>query len=165
MRGDNAIRQAVEKFLQRLYGAGMRPRQDKDEAATAMDIRKLFGRCPVCQGDFTNHEYAPFAMTIATDDRQETLQEFFAALKKHRWTEARAFQAFDSMLDGAEAIALQCSQGRIAMLLLRSPAEFYENPSLLDYEIVETGDSQPIRSQIEPSQWQSFAEKDTKSLR
>jgi hypothetical protein len=115
----------------------------------------MLKECPACEGDLARHEYAKFAITIATDERSARLIEFFEALKGHRWREAKEFQEFDGRYNAAEAMALRCGSGSLVMLTIRNPEELWESSSILDYEVLSPEDSKELDIQIEPDRWRA----------
>ena len=64
-------------FIKKLLQNKIRNLQiDNRGDATANAIRKMLGQCPACEGKSTEHWYAPFAITIATEDTKDKLLHF-----------------------------------------------------------------------------------------
>ena len=130
-------------------------RKTEVEDATAAELRRMLKECPACGGDLAGHQYANFAITIATDENHPRLVEFFEALKGHRWREAKGFQEFEGRYNAAEAIALRCVSGSLIMLLIRNPEELWESSSVLDYEVLSPEGGKELDARIEPDEWRA----------
>ncbi len=61
------------------------------EDVTARELCRMMRRCPVCGGDFNDHAYAHFAVTVLNDQQKRRAMTFIEACEEARWEEARRF--------------------------------------------------------------------------
>ena len=116
-------------------------------------LRQTLKTCPACGKNVVGHENAHFAMTIATEENQQRLRQFFNALKEHRWSDAQQFNEFDPVCDATDAEALKCTSGQIIMLYIRNPFELFENSRLISYDVLDLQNSKEVTMMIEPEKW------------
>ncbi|MBO0800601.1 MAG: hypothetical protein J2P31_17415, partial [Blastocatellia bacterium] len=112
---------------------------------------------PVCRGDFAQHFYTLFAMTILTQESGRRVRQFFDACDDGDWEEARKFQDFDAEQDAVVAYVLRCHTGRIAFLLELSPFEYYEPDRLFALSLLDVECSQKLDGQIEENNWRRLS--------
>lgn len=117
----------------------------------------MMRRCPVCRGDFTQHFYTLFAMTILTQESSRRVRQFFDACDDRNWEEARRFQEFDAEQDAVVAYVLRCHTGRIAFLLELSPFEYYEPDRLFALSLLDAECGQQLDRQIEENNWRRLS--------
>jgi hypothetical protein len=131
------------------------PREIED--VTARELRRMMRRCPVCRGDFTQHFYTLFAMTVLTHDSSQRVRQFFKACDDRDWVEARMFQEFDSEQDAVVAYVMRCHTGRIAFLLELSPFEYYEPDRLFALSLLDHESGQKLDGHIEENDWRRLS--------
>jgi hypothetical protein len=131
------------------------PREIED--VTARELRRMMKRCPVCRGDFTQHFYTLFAMTVLTHDSSQRVRQFFDACDDWNWEEAQMFQEFDTEQDAVVAYVMRCHTGRIAFLLELSPYEYYEPDRLFALSLLDQECGQRLNSQIEENNWRRLS--------
>lgn len=120
---------------------------------TAGELCRMLQRCPVCGGDFNDHDYAHFAMTVLGEDRRGRVREFFEACEDREWGEALTFQEFDAKRDAVVAYAMRCHTGRLAVLLERSPFEVYEADRLIACDVLDDASGRELERLIESNSW------------
>ena len=123
------------------------------EDTTASELRRMLQRCPVCGGDFENHYYAHFAVTVFADEKRGRVKEFLEACEERRWEEARRFQEFDPAHDAIVAYAVRCATNRLAFVIERSPSELYEADRVIACDVLYERDSQRLENLIAQSDW------------
>lgn len=135
---------------------GLAPDGAQTQDITASELCRMLQRCPVCGGEFGDHDYAHFAMTVLGEDRRGRVREFFDACEDHLWQEAVGFQDFDAKRDAIVAYALRCSRGRIAVLLERSPFEVYESDRLIACDVLDDASGRELETLIAQTDWRSL---------
>ena len=123
---------------------------------TARELCRMLQRCPVCGGEFDEHLYAHFAVTVLTEERNGRVKEFLRAVEEHRWQETQQFQEFDARRDAVVAYALQCKSARLAALLERSPFESYEADRLIACDVLEEESGRQFKKLVPPSDWRKM---------
>jgi hypothetical protein len=131
------------------------PREIED--VTARELRRMMRRCPVCRGDFRQHSYTLFAMTVLAHNSGQRVKEFFDACDDRNWIEARMFQEFDAEQDAVVAYVMRCHTGRIAFLLELSPFEYYEPDRLFALSLLDHESGQTLDRHIEENDWRSLS--------
>lgn len=124
---------------------------------TARELCRMLQRCPACGGEFEEHQYAHFAVTVLADDRNGRVKEFLRAVEDHRWPEVQQFQEFDARRDAIVAYALQCKSGRVAALLERSPTELYEADRLIACDVLDEESGTVLRKLVPSNDWRRLS--------
>ena len=125
--------------------------------ATAVELRRMLKSCPVCAGNLDDHSYASFAITVASPENKERLEEFCRLLKAHDWGRLTQFDDFDPLLNAIEAFAVKCVSGAIVLLTVRNPFELFDSNEVLDCEALDSTTGNEVESLIESDKWQSLA--------
>lgn len=113
----------------------------------------MLQRCPVCGGEFDEHLYAHFAVTVLDEGRNGKVKQFLGAMEDHRWQEAQQFQEFDAKRDALVAYAMQCKSGRMAALIERSPVEAYETDRLIVRKVLDEETGQQFKKLVPYADW------------
>jgi hypothetical protein len=123
------------------------------EDVTARELCRMMKRCPVCAGDFDEHAYAHFAVTVLADQHKHRAMNFIDACEEHRWEEARRFQEFESDRDALVAYAVRCHTGRLTLLLERSPFEVYEPDRLIACNVLDETSGYRLERLLARNDW------------
>jgi hypothetical protein len=123
------------------------------EDVTAVELRRMMKRCPVCAGDFDEHSYAHFAVTVLAEQEVRRAMRFIEACEDHRWEEARRFQDFEADRDALVAYAMRCNTGRLTLLLERCPFEFYESDRLIACNVLDEASGDRLERLVARSEW------------
>lgn len=123
---------------------------------TARELCRMLQRCPVCGGEFTEHTYAHFAVTVFGDDVAARVKEFLAICEEHRWEEVQRFQEFDANRDALVAYAMRCSSGRLAALIERSPYETYESDRLIACDVLDDASGRQLEKLVAQTDWRKL---------
>ena len=126
------------------------------EDMTARELCRMLQRCPVCGGEFDEHLYAHFAVTVFAEGRNGRVKEFLGAVEDHRWQEAQQFQEFDSKRDALVAYAMQCKSGRMAALIERSPSEAYESDRLIVRNVLDEESGRQFKKLVPSADWRKM---------
>ena len=129
---------------------------NQTEDVTARELCRMLQRCPVCGGEFDEHRYAHFAVTVFAEERNGRVKEFLRACEEHRWQDAQQFQEFDARHDAVVAYALDCRTGKLATLLERSPFEAYEADRLISCDLLGEESGQQLRAIVPPGDWRKM---------
>lgn len=121
--------------------------------ATTEKLRRLLKSCAICGKGFSHHFYALFATTVFSAEEKSRVVSFFKTLEEHRWRDSLEFQEWDALRNNAEAYAIRCSTGRMALLTVHSPYEVYEHDSAIAYEVLNMESGQELASLIEQNKW------------
>ncbi|MDQ3009898.1 MAG: hypothetical protein M3X11_04250, partial [Acidobacteriota bacterium] len=65
---------------------------NQTEDVTARELCRMLQRCPLCGTGFEEHQYAHFAVTVFTEDRNGRAKEFLRAVEDHHWQAVQQFQ-------------------------------------------------------------------------
>lgn len=130
--------------------------QRDDDSATAANLRQLLKHCPVCKDGFLKHSYALIATTILGDEEKDQTVVFFKALKEQRWRDLLGFRGWEGLRNNAEAYALRCHTDRVALLVLRSPYEPYDDDELLTCDVLNSESGQELLSLVPQHKWKSL---------
>jgi hypothetical protein len=91
------------------------------ELQVAAGLRLELKQCPACNGLWPGHFYASFASIRIGSGAASTLP-FSESVHAHRWDEVVKYQGGKHDPDNAEACAIHCSAGRIALLIVHTPS-------------------------------------------
>ncbi|MDX2031836.1 MAG: hypothetical protein SF339_14270 [Blastocatellia bacterium] len=126
---------------------------EQRDDVTARELCRMMKRCPVCSGDFDDHAYAHFAVTVLNDQQRKRAMTFIDACEEHRWEEARRFQEFEKDRDALVAYAFRCHTGRLTLLLERSPFEVYEPDRLIACNVLDETSGERLERLVSRSDW------------
>ncbi|MCI0338536.1 MAG: hypothetical protein L0226_13250 [Acidobacteria bacterium] len=124
---------------------------------TSRELCRMLRQCPVCRGNFTQHFYALFAMTVIDDDCRKRVREFFDACDDRDWQGARMFQEFDADRDAVVAYVMRCETGRIALMLELSPYEYYESDRVFACDVLDDETGRELHRHIAQSNWRRLS--------
>lgn len=116
-------------LLERIFGAKTRtgPAAGNGYAAGRPEaIGRACARlrvCPVCGKDLRGHQYALLATTAFASRNRRRIERFLKAIEEREPGELVAFHDWDSHGENAEAYALRCPDGNIAVALLHTAVE------------------------------------------
>lgn len=127
------------------------------QKATALELRRMLGMCPICKSSFEDHLYALFATDVISNKGTDTnLDDFFTALKSHQWPRVRASQAWDATGDNVEVYIIRCSSGRNALVTVRSPFEIFDPSTILDCEMLDEEGERALHELVADSSWHAL---------
>jgi hypothetical protein len=89
-------------------------------AETIRQMCRELGACPICGKNFDGHAWAPFATIVLAGKNRKHIAAFFDALEERRWQELRKFQGWDARGENAEAIAIRCTSGDLAVAIVNT---------------------------------------------
>jgi hypothetical protein len=120
---------------------------------TARELCRMMIRCPVCGGEFEDHAYAHFAVTVLADEPKERVRDFIEACEDQRWEDAQRFQDFDRQNDAIVAYVMRCNTGRLSILLERSPFEVYESDRLFSCNVLNEISGRRLERLVSSNDW------------
>ena len=112
---------------------------------------KTFGRCPICELDFSDHYFN--LLSVIPAYKSEALTALIANVKNHQWSAACEIREFEPSQDAIEIFVLRCPRRRLAVVIVEDPFEFDANPSVIDYEVLDDAQSQDLRTVLDETQW------------
>ena len=115
--------------------------------ATAEKLVRLLKNCPACRNDFSDHHYSMLAKTVYSEQNKQQVAQFIQAFKEHNWVVAMAFQDWEALENALEAYAIRCKFGGIAVLLIHSPYEVFEDDSVFSVEVLSPEESELFLSE------------------
>lgn len=127
------------------------------EDATSLNLKKLLEQCPLCGNEFSGHRYTSFASIIIKEGNEDEVIRFFTVLKEHSWLEARKFKSWDATRDDIESYLIQCTDGRLALLIIRAPAELYEPDTVIASEHLSVEESAQLFTLMKELGWRYFS--------
>ena len=129
-----------------------------DQGDVKADASKcVLQRCPICGKGFPNHYYARFATTAFAEANRHRMEFFFSSLEQHDWLQAVQFQDWDVLSNNAEAYALKCSTERLALVIIYSPYEVFEDDSLIRLEVLNGNSGERLIACVRPNGWKPVA--------
>lgn len=120
-------------------------------------LRSGLGRCPACGGDFTDHSFVRFAMTLYVIENERRCNDFLAALREQRWRDALQFREFDPLNDALVAHAVRCPGRRLVWVVMHEPYNFADLPSIFEMRVLDAQSSAELESLIERDPWVPLA--------
>jgi hypothetical protein len=114
----------LDRLLGRKSGAsaagttGYRPA----DPGTLELVWERLGGCPICGAEFAGHRYALVATTILSAGNRRRIEKFLLAVEQKRPGELAPFQDWDAGGENAEAYALRCIDGNIAIAVAHTAA-------------------------------------------
>lgn len=112
---------------------------------------KTFGRCPICDLDFSDHYFN--LLSVIPAYKSEALTALMAHVKNHQWSAARQIREFEPAQDAVEIFVLRCPGKKLAVVIMEDPFDLYANPSIIDCEVLDDAQSQELRSVLDETQW------------
>jgi hypothetical protein len=112
---------------------------------------KTFGRCPICDLDFLDHYIT--LLSVIPAYKSEALTALIDMVKTHQWAAASEIREFEPSQDAIEIFVLRCAGKRLAAVIMEDPFEFYDNPVILDYEVLDEAESQELRTVLGETEW------------
>lgn len=144
-----------ETFLRIIYGSSEKLIEEGQKIEVA-NLRRLLGRCPVCEQEFAGHYYSTFALTPFTKANEWRVDEFLTALREHRWGDVMKFRDYEALSDALGAQALRCVGGKIVWLALCYPFEPGDTQSIIERETLDHEESRALESFIGQDRWASL---------
>ena len=78
--------------------------------------------CPVCGEDFAGHRYTLLATTVLAARNRRIIERFLAAVEQRTPSELDQYHDWDAAGENAEAYAVRCPDGNIAIAVAHSAA-------------------------------------------
>ena len=122
----------------------------------AANLRKWLKHCPACEGGFTDHYFASFAITVVDEARMSRATELLAALRDERWNDTLQFREFEPLRDALVAHVLRCPGRRLIWLAVLEPFELADSAYIVDYGMVSPESKPKLESIISPDKWFSL---------
>jgi hypothetical protein len=114
--------------------------------------RWLIGPCGQCPKPLTEHDWAMFASTAASERNKPRLTQFFERVKEHDWRSVATFMDFDATENDVLVYVVRCVSGGF-VAVVRSPFELYESEELYLRETVTAAEIAVIESLIPSTSW------------
>jgi hypothetical protein len=121
--------------------------------ATANAICRAIGTCPACNKSPVQHRYAPFAITVLTEERISFVRQFEQAFVAHEWATVRRFQDFDPVEDAGRVFAMACPVGPIVMLLMRDGADLWDGMSVHRADVLDDTEAAAVKTLVALDVW------------
>lgn len=79
--------------------------------------------CPVCGEDFPGHQYALLATMALAPRNRRHIEQFLKAVERREPADIALFHDWDEQGENAEAYALRCPDGNVAVAVAHTAAE------------------------------------------
>ena len=112
---------------------------------------KAFNRCPICDLDFIDHYFT--LMSVIPAYRGEAVTDLVNKVKNHEWTAVHEIQEFEPSEDAIAIYVLRCPGTTLAVAIVEDPVELYYNPSIIDHEVLDSTQSQQLRTALGERKW------------
>jgi hypothetical protein len=125
----------------------------------AAGLRGELKRCPVCLDGFKSHQFACFA-SVRIGRGYPAAEPFHSAVKSHKWDEVLKHQDGEQQPDNAEACAVKCPRGNLALLLIHTTFEPWDYPSIDFSEVLSRGEADTLKNIIPDEKWKPLERPD-----
>jgi hypothetical protein len=114
-------------FLDRLIGrksdAGVEAGYQPADAEMLELVWQQLRVCPICGEEFAGHRYTLLATTVLAARNRRKIERFLAAVEQRTPADLDGFHDWDAAGENAEAYALRCPDGNMAIAVVHSAAE------------------------------------------
>jgi hypothetical protein len=117
----------------------------------AAGLRLELKCCPVCSEPFKEHRFARFA-SIRIGKGHPPANDFLESLRHHDWDDV-INQNSEKTPDNAEACAIACPGGGLALLLVHTPFEPWDYASIDFRERLTPEEAENLRKIIREDLW------------
>jgi hypothetical protein len=124
------------------------PVSDAGLLADAAKLSAVVQRCPTCHKPWGKHRVALIASRLLGVHQLKATEEIFRAVKGHDWELLGKAHDRSGRHNSLEAYALSCPDGRLHILVVRSPLELHVGNEMLIYEPVLESERSKIEALI-----------------
>ncbi|HEY0728590.1 MAG TPA: hypothetical protein VGD38_11005 [Pyrinomonadaceae bacterium] len=104
--------------------------------------------CPVCEKEPRGHRYARLASIIDNPNDQSRADKFLKDIASRRWSEVLPINEWQGGADMFELYALRCPTSRLALIVVRSPFELFDDDHIAAIETLTTDESSTLAALI-----------------
>ena len=126
------------------------------QLATARKLAELIRTCPSCKRHLDRHEYAQLATCAVPDEKTDTLQVFFQAIKNHEWATLGKFQTWNPRGEDVEVYAVRCITDGGSVVAVKTHFELFQSDRLLFCESLSAEDGGKLFAALPSLDWHPF---------
>lgn len=125
------------------------------DSAIARELRRALDGCPVCDGSYRDHSYAILATVAIAEQWQSPLRvkQYYDCLQERRWQELLSLREWDDAADTLIGFAFRCSEGRLGIITMLSPAKPGLPDTPLHYTILPQEEGDSLLALLPPERW------------
>jgi hypothetical protein len=112
--------------------------------------------CPVCGEDFEGHRHALLATVPLTSRNRKRIERFLKAVEAREPRELAAFHDWDGHRENAEAYALRCPDGNIAVAVVHTAAEAPHFKNVIRCDSLGAERSREAESVVAAGDWKTL---------
>jgi hypothetical protein len=109
--------------------------------------------CPVCGEELRGHRYALLASIVDDAKDRSRLDKFLNDIKSRTWSEVLRFNEWQGDSDVIQLYAISCPTSLLALILIHSPFELYDDDHLVRIESLTTEESSTLKAATERRNW------------
>ena len=113
----------LDRLLGRKSSAGAASGYQPADAEMLELVWQQLRVCPICGGEFAGHRYTLLATTVLDARNRRNIERFLAAVEQRTPAALDGFHEWDAAGENAEAYALRCPDGNIAIAVAHTAAE------------------------------------------
>ena len=125
------------------------------ECAIARELRRALDGCPICDGSYRDHSYAILASVAIAEQWQSPLRvkQYYDCLQERRWQELLSIREWEATTDALLGFAFRCSEGRVGIVTIFSPAKPGLPDTPLHYTILPEEEGNSLVALLPPETW------------
>jgi hypothetical protein len=109
--------------------------------------------CPICGKELRGHRYALLASVVDNARDRSRVDKFLNDIKTRTWSEVLRLEEWQGDSDVILLYAIKCSSSILALILVRSPFELYDDDHVVWIETLTTEESSTLNAATERRNW------------
>ncbi len=109
--------------------------------------------CPVCGEDFRGHQHALLATMALAPRNRRRIERFLKAVERRDPADIAAFHDWDGRGENAEAYALRCPDGNVAIAVVHTAADAPHFKNVIRCDSLGTARSQQVDDIVPGEKW------------
>ena len=109
--------------------------------------------CPVCGNHLRGHRYALLASIVENPRDLCRLHQFMSDIKSRSWSEVLRFNEWQGDSDVIQLFAIRCPSSLLALTLVRSPFELYDDDHVIWIETLTGDESSALEAVARGRNW------------
>lgn len=109
--------------------------------------------CPVCGTQFRDHRYVLLASIIENPKDESRLHQFLNDIRTRNWSAVLRLSEWQGHSDVIQLFAIRCSTSLLALVLVRSPVELYDDDHVIGIETLTADESAALETVARGRNW------------
>jgi hypothetical protein len=109
--------------------------------------------CPVCGKELRGHRYALVASLVDNPKDRPRTDKFLNDIKSRSWSQVLPINEWQGDADVFELYAIRCPSSRLALVVVRSPFDLYDDDHIVAIESLRADESSTLAALTDRRNW------------